>query len=80
METTRRIKFNIKQFIEDYIFCVESGDEEGEKELLETFDRVFYSSDYGLQKSIQMYMFNSKVAREYMKLYELSTRAIYILA
>lgn len=73
---TKTIKFNIKQFIEDYIFCVESKDGQGEKELLKKFDKVFYSSSVAVKASMQMYLFNSRVAREYPKLHEIITRCI----
>jgi hypothetical protein len=71
----RVVKFNIKQFIEDYIFCVECKDKCGEKDALERFNKVFSSSSHAVQDSMQMYLFNSAVARDYPKLVELATKS-----
>jgi len=71
---TRSIKFNVKSFIEDYIFCIESKDSDGEEELLARFNKVFYSSSAPVQKGIQMFLFNNRVAKEYPKIQELATR------
>ena len=71
---TRSIKFNIKQFIEEYVYCIESKDEDGELELLERFNKVFYSSTPPVQGGIQTFLFNNRIAKEYPKIQELATR------
>lgn len=72
----RIVNFNIKQFIEDYIFCVESRDKEGKKNLLERFDEVFKGSCRDVQVGIKSYLSKSEVAKDYKELQRLSRRRI----
>jgi hypothetical protein len=64
----RMVKFNIKQFIEDYIFCIESSDEDGEKELLRKFNKFFIGSEPKIQRGVKSYMVKSKIANDYEKI------------
>lgn len=73
---TRTVKFNIKSFIEEYIFLHESHDKEGEKKLLEKFNTNFYNSNFKVKAGIQAFIFNSKLAKEYPVLQGLSTRCV----
>ena len=70
---TRTIKFNIKHFIEEYIYCVESKDEDGEVELTEQFKRVFLNSSPQIQQGIQSYLMNNKNAKEYVQLQKIAS-------
>jgi len=73
---TRIVKFNIRQFVEDYIFARESGDNDAERELLDNFDNFFYSSSYQVKSGIQTYLFNNPIARQYTGLQDIATRCI----
>lgn len=75
---TRLVKFNIKKFIEDYVLCHESKDQYGEEDLLKHFDQFFWSSEYHVRASIQAYIFNNPIARQYPVLQELATKCIAI--
>lgn len=70
---TRVVMFNIKQFIEDYIFCVESKDIEGKNLLLNKFKEVFAGSKDEIKVGIQKYIANSNVAKDYKELQSLAT-------
>ena len=76
---TRSIKFNVKSFIEDYIFCIESKDSDGEGELLERFNKVFHSSSTPVQRGIHMFLFNNKIAKDYPKIQEIAEHCNMLL-
>ena len=70
----RTIKFNIKTFIEEYIFCIESKDKETEAELLHSFNSMFIRSNRSVQEGIYRYLKNYTLANEYIKLVELQAK------
>tara|TARA_R110000796_G_scaffold59371_5_gene136855 strand:- start:167 stop:400 length:234 start_codon:yes stop_codon:yes gene_type:complete len=74
---TRTIKFNVKHFIEEYIYSIESKDYDAEIELLEKFNRVFYNSPPQVKKEIQAFLFNNSNAKEYKKIQDLATRCTH---
>lgn len=71
---TRLIKFNIRQFVEDYIFARESGDKESEQDLLNNFDNFFYSSSPQVRKGVQSYLLNSPISMQYPDLQDIASR------
>jgi len=73
---TRLVKFSIRQFVEDYIFARELGDNDAEQNLLNTFDSFFYSSSFKVKQGIQTYLFNNDIARQYPDLQDIATRCI----
>jgi len=72
----RVVRFNIKQFIEDYVFCVETKDFVGKKELLSRYNNIFLSSNSLVKVAMQTYLLNSSVAKDYAELQGLATRRI----
>ena len=74
MKMTRTIKFNIKQFIEEYIFAIECKDDELEEGLLHDFNLMFSRSNRSVQEGVYKYLQNSKLANEYNKLVELQSK------
>lgn len=75
---TRIVKFNLKEFIGDYIFLHELKDLEGEKDLIKKFDDNFYSSSHPVKVGIQTFLFNSGLAKDYPVLQGLATRCIAV--
>lgn len=71
---SRSIKFNIKNFIEDYAYSKESGDTESEEELLSKFDKFFMSSEYKLRVAIQRFLQKDPIAVQYPVLQQLATK------
>ena len=72
----RTVKYNLKSFIEEYIILHESKDKEGEEKLLEDFNNEFIKSSDVVKQGMQMFLFNSKIAKEYEVLQGLATMCI----
>ena len=72
----RTVKYNLKSFIEEYIILHESKDKEGEEKLLEDFNNEFIKSSDVVKQGMQMFLFNSKIAKEYKVLQGLATMCI----
>ena len=75
----RVVRFNIKQFIEDYIFCIESEDIECKEQLEIKFDRVFFESNSTVKVGIITYLINSAIAKEYPEIQDIITKYISFL-
>tara|TARA_R110000796_G_scaffold14289_2_gene46606 strand:+ start:1720 stop:1947 length:228 start_codon:yes stop_codon:yes gene_type:complete len=71
---TKVIKFNLRDFIDQYIFLHESKDKEGERILLENFNKLLDSSSGSIVLGIQGYLTKTKITEQYPVLKELSVR------
>jgi hypothetical protein len=71
---TKVVKFNIKDFIAQYVFLHESKDKEGEKVLLEGFNKFLSTNQKPIISAIQAYLIKTKITQQYPVLKELSVR------
>jgi hypothetical protein len=71
---TKVVKFNIRNFIDQYVFLHESKDKEGEKILLESFNKFIVSNQKPIIVGIQGYLIKTKITEQYPVLKELSVR------
>ena len=62
---SRIVKFNIKQFIEDYIYLYELGDKEAEIELINKYKKVFNISSEPIRVGMQKFLANSELIKDY---------------
>lgn len=62
---SRTIKFNIKQFLEDYMYCIESKDCDEQDELVSKFKRVYNSSNPQVKQGIKNYIDKSGYIKNY---------------
>lgn len=62
---SRTVKFNIKQFLEDYMYCIESKDCDEQEELINKFKRVYNSSNPTVKQGIKNYVNKSGYVRDY---------------
>jgi len=69
---TRLVKFNIKNFVEDFILARESGDLDSEQELVNGFVEFFSCSGVGVQDGLRSYIFNNALASQYPDLQDLT--------
>lgn len=71
---TRVVKFNIKTFIEDYVFYYESKNQEKVQEILSDFEIRYSRYDYKVRTSIQTFLFNNPISKQYADLQAIATR------
>jgi hypothetical protein len=68
----RTIKFNIKNFLEDYMYCIESEDSECKEELLEVITRNYTNNtNPTVKQGIRNYIEKSEISRRYPELLRL---------
>lgn len=68
----RTIKFNIKNFLEDYMYCIESKDLECNEELLEVITRNYTNNpDPTVKQGIRNYIKKSDIGNRYPELLKL---------
>ena len=65
---TRTVKFNAKDFIEDFIFYKESREEEKLFNLIVTFDSFLKSCPDNVKRGLGQFLSNNKVAMQYVEL------------
>lgn len=70
----RTVKFNLKQFIEDYRFYHESRDRDSEEELLHNFETIYSESSFKIRSGMRTFLYNSDVARQYPVLQQIASR------
>jgi hypothetical protein len=71
---TKVVKFNVRDFIDQYVFLHESKDKEGERVLLEGFNKFLLSNQKPIIVGIQGYLIKTKITQQYPVLKELSVR------
>ncbi len=69
---SRSVKFNIKNFIEDYVFAHNSKDVEEEEKLIKGYKEVLLSSSEPVAIAMQSFISNNKIAKDYPVLQALS--------
>jgi hypothetical protein len=69
---TRLVKFNIKNFVEDFILARESGDLDSEQELVDGFVGFFSCSCLEVQYGLRAYLHNNALAAQYPDLQDLT--------
>ena len=65
---TRTVKFNLKDFIEEYVFLKESKDKEKLRELVGDFNEYLFSCSDDIKRSIGKFLSNNKIAMQYAEL------------
>lgn len=70
------VRFNLKIFVEEFKIARESGDLDAEADLLESFNKFFNSTNSTVRTSVQTYLFNNQIARQYTDLQDIATRCI----
>lgn len=71
---TRTVKYNLKNFIESYVFLEESDDKIGKEELISEFNNYFYSCTDEVKNGIESFILSNKIARQYAGLQALANR------
>jgi uncharacterized membrane protein (DUF106 family) len=61
---TRKIKFNLKEFSENYVYAHSSGDEEDIEELEKEFEGFYKRSSDTLKVNIKSFFNNSNFVKE----------------
>lgn len=64
----REVKFNLKNFIEDFVFAIESKDSLSRECLEDSFESEYKKSSLVIQEGIEKFIFRSKIASEYPSL------------
>ena len=67
----REVKFNLKVFIEEYVFAKEASDNEVMESLELIFEKEYKSSSLPIQEGIERFITKSKIAKEYSGLNQL---------
>lgn len=71
---TRTVKFNIKEFIQDFSYAEDSKDYDEALELLSKFDAFYYSSSGSLKEATINYLIKSRVAMQYPVIQDITRR------
>lgn len=62
---TRSIKFNVKQFLEDYMYSIETEDEDDERELTEELREFMSRSSEEVKQGIKCYITKFSIMTKY---------------
>lgn len=72
----REVKFNLKVFIEEYVFANESGDNDYIEDLERVFEEEYSISSLPIQEGIERFINKSEIAKDYSGLSKLISRCI----
>ena len=75
---SRTVKFNIKNFIEDYVYAHNSKDIEEEENLIKGYKEVLSNSSEPVATAMQSFIFNNKIAKDYPVLQALASMCLPI--
>lgn len=65
---TRTVKFNLKDFIGEFVFLKESKDKEKLSELMSDFDEYLKSCPDNVKSGIGKFLSNDKISKQYTEL------------
>lgn len=71
---TRTVKFNLRQFIEDYVFYFESRDQDSKNFLLDNFEDCYETFTLPVRQGIKLFLFNNVISKQYPELQSIATR------